>query len=389
MKYVSLDKLSRFKDKLLEILMLKSTYDSDSDGQVEKADLADNATKLATARTITIGRQSNSFDGTANKTYTPESIFGVYYISSTRNATYTDKYAKIGTFTVTSTYQNFYAVLQVYDVESGNFGGLLYIRLRSSSATTTYSNPIVSWLGMTPSGDYMNRVYITQDSNDKTKYYVYIKLSSSNYRTIDYRVLINVGSITFSSVSSSAFTDSMTGTTVVTSSVAYALSSHTHSNATTSANGFMSSTDKTKLDGIATGANNYTLPTATSSVLGGVKTGSNITNSSGTISVTKDNVINALGYTPGSSTVNVDTITLGTTWTTDSTNGYVTQDVTLSGITANDYPILDVVLSGTKENMETLNSEWAKMLKAETSANKITFYFTEATTVSLSVLVRR
>ncbi len=42
----------------------------------------------------------------------------------------------------------------------------------------------------------------------------------------------------------------------------------------------------------------YTLPTATASVLGGVKTGSNITNSSGTISITKANVTTALGYTP-------------------------------------------------------------------------------------------
>ena len=42
----------------------------------------------------------------------------------------------------------------------------------------------------------------------------------------------------------------------------------------------------------------YTLPTATDSVLGGVKTGSNITNSGGTISITKANVTAALGYTP-------------------------------------------------------------------------------------------
>ena len=42
----------------------------------------------------------------------------------------------------------------------------------------------------------------------------------------------------------------------------------------------------------------YTLPTATASVLGGVKTGSNITNSGGTISITKANVTEALGYTP-------------------------------------------------------------------------------------------
>lgn len=54
-----------------------------------------------------------------------------------------------------------------------------------------------------------------------------------------------------------------------------------------------------------TNALGYTPPTtdttygaATSSTFGLVKTGSNITNSSGTISLTKSNVTNALGYTP-------------------------------------------------------------------------------------------
>lgn len=41
--------------------------------------------------------------------------------------------------------------------------------------------------------------------------------------------------------------------------------------ATTSAKGLMSASDKSKLDGIAAGANKYTLPTATASALGGVK----------------------------------------------------------------------------------------------------------------------
>lgn len=74
--------------------------------------------------------------------------------------------------------------------------------------------------------------------------------------------------------------------------------SHGHGGATQSAAGFMSAADKKKLDGIAEGANKYSLPTATSSVLGGVKTGANITNNSGVLSVTADNVKNALGYTP-------------------------------------------------------------------------------------------
>lgn len=48
----------------------------------------------------------------------------------------------------------------------------------------------------------------------------------------------------------------------------------------------------------------YSLPAATSSTLGGVKVGSNITNSSGTISLTKANVTSALGYTPPTSDTN-------------------------------------------------------------------------------------
>ena len=53
----------------------------------------------------------------------------------------------------------------------------------------------------------------------------------------------------------------------------------------------------------------YTLPAATSSTLGGVKIGSNITNSSGTISLTKANVTAALGYTPPTTNTTYDTAT--------------------------------------------------------------------------------
>lgn len=42
----------------------------------------------------------------------------------------------------------------------------------------------------------------------------------------------------------------------------------------------------------------YTLPNATSSTLGGIKVGSNISVSNGTISLAKSNVTSALGYTP-------------------------------------------------------------------------------------------
>lgn len=88
--------------------------------------------------------------------------------------------------------------------------------------------------------------------------------------------------------------------------ITIAATNTTYNAASQSTAGLMSAADKQKLDGIATGANNYTytLPAATSSALGGVKIGSNITNSSGTISLTKANVTAALGYTPPTADTN-------------------------------------------------------------------------------------
>lgn len=61
----------------------------------------------------------------------------------------------------------------------------------------------------------------------------------------------------------------------------------------------------TKLNGIKAGANRYVLPQASSTVLGGVTVGNNITVNTGTISVSKENVIAALGYTPSDSAAEV------------------------------------------------------------------------------------
>lgn len=61
-----------------------------------------------------------------------------------------------------------------------------------------------------------------------------------------------------------------------TTSSTAAAGNHTHNAATTSENGFMSSADKTKLDGIDSGANNYILPKASDSTLGGIKVGTNL-----------------------------------------------------------------------------------------------------------------
>lgn len=88
--------------------------------------------------------------------------------------------------------------------------------------------------------------------------------------------------------------------------------------------------------------NNYSLPKATSAVLGGVKVGDNITVSDGTISLTKSDVTTALGYTPPST----DTDTGATSITvsgsgnavTSATYDASTRKITLTkGATYNNY----------------------------------------------------
>jgi hypothetical protein len=63
--------------------------------------------------------------------------------------------------------------------------------------------------------------------------------------------------------------------------------------ASSSSPGVMSNTDKAKLDGIASGANNYSLPTASATTLGGIKTGYNDTADASKWAVKVDNNGNA------------------------------------------------------------------------------------------------
>lgn len=76
----------------------------------------------------------------------------------------------------------------------------------------------------------------------------------------------------------------------------------TYNVATTSDNGLMSSSDKIKLDGIENGANKYVLPTASQTTLGGVKTTSAVTSTSG---YTACPIISGVPYYKSSSSVSV------------------------------------------------------------------------------------
>lgn len=67
--------------------------------------------------------------------------------------------------------------------------------------------------------------------------------------------------------------------------------------ATSSMAGLMTVNDKAKLDGIATGANNYTLPVASATALGGIKLGSGLSaTTDGTVSVSADVVAGSVEW---------------------------------------------------------------------------------------------
>ena len=137
----------------------------------------------------------------------------------------------------------------------------------------------------------------------------------------------------------------------------------TYSAATQSANGLMTAADKKKLDGIASGANAYTLPAATSSALGGVKIGSNITNSDGTISLTKANVTAALGYTPPTTDTNT---TYDNMSATELSTGTATTARSISAKTIADY-VTGKVSAETTARTSAVSSEATTRANADTA----------------------
>lgn len=142
----------------------------------------------------------------------------------------------------------------------------------------------------------------------------------------------------------------------------------TYSVATTTANGLMASADKTKLDGIAAGANNYTLPTATASVLGGVKIGSNININSDVISVnnastTQKGVVQLIDSSVTEDYTKAPTAAaMKRTW--ELASGKQNPETTLSG-----YGITDAYTKTEVDNKITEAVAGAAVLKTEFTAS--------------------
>jgi len=176
---------------------------------------------------------------------------------------------------------------------------------------------------VTPSGSVAYATAAAKDANNQTIASTYIKGISVSGTT----VTLTKGDNTTS--------------TVTTQDTTYDV-------ATTSADGLMSSTDKSKLDGIANGANNYSLPAASGSDLGGVKVGNNISVANdGTISLTSTNVTNALGYTPPTTDTTYDAmsaseISTGTSTTSRVITAKVIADYVTGAIGAIDTGVMSV-----------------------------------------------
>ncbi len=78
--------------------------------------------------------------------------------------------------------------------------------------------------------------------------------------------------------------------------------------------------------------------------------------------------------------------TLDTTWA--GSEAPYSKEQNIQGITVNDTPIIDVIMSGNFETDETRQEAWGYIYRAVTAANKITFYATEKPEVSLPLQIK-
>lgn len=152
----------------------------------------------------------------------------------------------------------------------------------------------------------------------------------------------------------------------------------TYGDATTSASGLMSSGDKTKLNGIATNANNYSHPTTAGNkhIPAGGATGQILKygGSSGTaVWANEEDVYSA---------------TITTSWT--GASAPYTQNVTVTGITANDMPSIVPVYSTDNATAIMQKEAWNMISKAITGTNVITFTcFEEKPITAIPIKIRR
>lgn len=144
----------------------------------------------------------------------------------------------------------------------------------------------------------------------------------------------------------------------------------TYSDVTTASAGLMSSTDKVKLDGIESGANNYTLPSASTSSLGGVKVGTNLSiDANGVLSA--DSQAQPVFYATA----------LANNWSGTS------NQVTVSGITSSDnIEIVGFNPAGLSSSQAAdVYEALSYITYGATSTNTITFYALNGTVPNVDI----
>ena len=139
----------------------------------------------------------------------------------------------------------------LYATVSGGGTGDASIDDNHSSSTTTYSSNKIDQLLLD------NQLTIEDNLNSTSSSHVLSAKQGNTLKTLieDIEVPTKVSDLT--------------------NDLGFVTTDTTYSNATTSTAGLMSASDKSKLDGIQSSANNYTLPVATTEVLGGVKIDNN------------------------------------------------------------------------------------------------------------------
>ena len=173
-------------------------------------------------------------------------------IPITRNI-YVSTYSFADTDPVRGLTQNTSASVEIVYVRGG---GKYFFRTSPEAGTPTLNPSGYSWSG---GGNYSYSAPITTTAPAVISAYADITVPRANNATklATARTISLTGSVTGSGTFDGSGNLSIATTT-----------NHTHAAATTSANGFMSSSDKSKLDGIATGANKYSHPTYTSRASG-------------------------------------------------------------------------------------------------------------------------
>ena len=267
---------------------------ADNTPDAEKAVLS--ATKLATIRTILTDLASNTaadFDGTKNVTPGVKGVLGLAN-GGTGNTTGTAQYLAShnileGTDLNTLTDSGFYVT-----AEAGLAVKLVNCPVPNGSIAlcTIKRGPVNSAQILVSQASATDvRLFIRTCYQDEWGEWIQVYTPNNPQKDI------TGNAATATKLTSSAGSETQPvyfkdGKPVVTA--------HALEPVTTTKEGLMSAADKVKLDGIDTNANKYTLPVASATVLGGVKSGTDISvDASGNVSVVDDSHNHVIGNVDG------------------------------------------------------------------------------------------